>query len=89
MSDFTIYLSEYGLLHPIWSTNIVTPSPILYFLLQITVFAFGVGLVSIFGIYEDDRTHFSGFEKAFKTLFWIIFDPGEQLILFGIKFLTF
>lgn len=34
----------------------------------ITVFAFGVGLVSIFGIYEDDVNHFSTFESAFKTL---------------------
>ena len=43
----------------------------------ITVFAFGVGLVSIFGIFEDDATHFSDFDNAFKTLFWIIFDPGQ------------
>jgi hypothetical protein len=48
---------------------------------QITVFAFGVGLVSIFGIYEDEQSHFSGFEKAFKRLFWIIFDPGDKLVL--------
>ncbi len=44
----------------------------------IAVFAFGVGLVAVFGMFEDEQTHFSDFGNAFKTLFWIIFDPGEQ-----------
>lgn len=44
----------------------------------VTVFAFGVGLVSIFGIHEEGAQHFSTFQSAFKTLFWIIFDPGNK-----------
>ena len=43
----------------------------------ITMFSFCVGLVSIFGLYHGDATKFSGFEQTFKTLFWIIFDPGS------------
>ena len=45
----------------------------------ITMFAFGVGLVSIFGLYDEKTTEFSDFEQTFKRLFWIIFDPGMLL----------
>ena len=52
----------------------------------ITVFAFGVGLVSIFGVYGEEKVgHFSDFESAFKTLFWIIFDPGGRHNFIAIK----
>lgn len=44
----------------------------------VTVFAFAVGLVSVFGIFNDDQTRFSDFTSATKTLFWIIFDPGKE-----------
>ena len=44
----------------------------------ITMLAFSVGLVSVFGRCPDDHTYFSNFESAFKRLFWIIFDPGKE-----------
>ena len=43
----------------------------------ITLVAFGVGLRSVFGPYEED-TNFSNFASTFKRLFWIIFDPGQE-----------
>ena len=42
----------------------------------IAVLGFGVALVSIFGPY--DHEHFGDFEKTFKRLFWILFDPGQD-----------
>ncbi len=46
---------------------------------SIAVFAFGVGLVSVFGIFrEGEFDHFDDFHSTFKTLFWIIFDPGKS-----------
>ncbi len=46
----------------------------------IAVVAFGVGLVSVFGIYKDMGAfeHFDDFHSTFKSLFWIIFDPGKE-----------
>ena len=44
----------------------------------ITMLAFSVGLVSIFGRCADDHTKFPNFKSAFKRLFWIIFDPGKE-----------
>eukprot|EP00095_Tigriopus_kingsejongensis_P008164 maker-scaffold735_size104922-snap-gene-0.26 protein:Tk08164 transcript:maker-scaffold735_size104922-snap-gene-0.26-mRNA-1 annotation:"short transient receptor potential channel 7-like" len=44
----------------------------------VTVFAFAVGLVSVFGIFDDNQTRFSDFTSATKTLFWVIFDPGKE-----------
>jgi hypothetical protein len=44
----------------------------------ITMLAFSVGLVAIFGTFDDEYTQFSSFENAFKRLFWIIFDPGKE-----------
>jgi len=44
----------------------------------IAVVAFGVGLVSVFGVYPDEASQFSNFKEAFKRLFWIIFDPGKE-----------
>ena len=45
----------------------------------IALFAFGVGLVSVYGIYADKVDNkFENFSAAFKTLFWIIFDPGKE-----------
>ena len=44
----------------------------------ITMLAFSVGLVSIFGRCADDQTRFPNFKSAFKRLFWIIFDPGKE-----------
>ena len=37
-----------------------------------------VGLVSIFGFYDDEETRFPNFKSTFKRLFWIIFDPGQE-----------
>ena len=31
----------------------------------------------MFGLYDDEAIRFSDFEQTFKTLFWIIFDPGR------------
>ena len=44
----------------------------------ITMLAFSVGLVSVFGVYHDSQTHFSNFQSSLKRLFWIIFDPGQE-----------
>ena len=44
----------------------------------ITMLAFSVGLVSIFGVFCEKLTRFYTFESAFKKLFWIIFDPGKE-----------
>lgn len=46
----------------------------------IAVFAFGVGLVSVFGIFQEEGAfeHFDDFKSTFKTLFWIIMDPGKE-----------
>ena len=43
----------------------------------ITMLAFSVGLVSIFGVFGE-CTQFSNFESTSKKLFWIIFDPGKE-----------
>ena len=45
-------------------------------LYMVTMFSFSIGLVSIFGLYHENAVKFSGFEQTFKTLSWIIFDPG-------------
>uniref|UniRef100_A0A0K2VDJ3 Short transient receptor potential channel 7like [Metaseiulus occidentalis] n=1 Tax=Lepeophtheirus salmonis TaxID=72036 RepID=A0A0K2VDJ3_LEPSM len=59
--------------HVVWDILTVVGSYL------ISVIAFAVGLVSIFGVYSDESVeHFSDFVSAFKTLFWIIFDPGKE-----------
>jgi len=44
----------------------------------IVALAFGIGLVAVFGVFEDSATHFKDLQSAFKTLFWILFDPGKE-----------
>lgn len=47
-----------------------------YFIIML---AFSVGLVSIFGFYDESRNpHFHNFESTLKRLFWIMFDPGQD-----------
>ena len=59
--------------HVMWDVTTVFGSYL------IAVLSFGVGLVAIFGVYEDSQIeHFSDFSNTFKTLFWVIFDPGKE-----------